>query len=269
MIFATIIASIVQRAGFEEILGQALFAPVLFGALHYGRRVGFMAAMLAAIVFIIARFYSQTAEISTFEPEFIIARTALYGIVGIIGGDLALKMKYMLTRIEDVSMIDPQTSLFSRNYIAKLIDRNLQAYDRHNRPFSIAVITIKYQRSDIFDWTQKKKVVVRAAAAIRNGVRIIDDVGHWSYGKIFVIMPDTAFMEAKIAVNRIYNTVVKELNHSFNSTKALFDLETSVISCPDDRGELERLAHDNPPIEDKTSTVPDMGTSLRDLEAGS
>ena len=268
MIFATIIASIFQRAGYEEILGQALFAPVLFGALHYGRRVGFLAAMLAAIVFIVARFYNQNAEAATFVPEFIIARTALYGMVGIIGGDLALKMKYMLTRIEDASLIDPQTNLFSRDYIAKLIDRNLQGYDRYHRAFSVAMVTIKHRRSEIFDWPQKKKVVIKAAMSIRNGVRIVDDVGHWSYGNFCIIMPDTTLMDGKIAVNRIYNIIIKELNQGTGSNGTVFDFETQVISCPEDREELNSLIHERQSLKDQSPTaVLSFGSRLKDSEA--
>lgn len=239
VIFATIIASFYQQGDHVEILGQALFGPVLFAALHYGRRAGFVAAMLASIVFIIAKSYGQT-QIS-FAPQIILARTAIFGLVGIVGGEIATRMKYVLLKFEDSALIDRLTNLYSRTFTIKVLERNIQNYQRHFRSFSVAFIEVRHWKFDVFAWPLKKRMILHATAAIRENVRIIDEVGHWGDGKFCIVMPDTVLMDAKIALSRICNLVLKQLNADNPFKDKGINVESNLLTFPGDREKISQL----------------------------
>lgn len=241
VIFATIIASFHQQNDQVEILGQALFVPVLFASLHYGRRAGFISALLAALIFIVAKFNSDSIQMSTFLPEYILARAAIYGLVGIIGGEIASRMKYILIKFEDSALIDKQTNLYSQTYTIKVIERNVQKYQRYFRSFSIAIVELQHSKFDVFNWSLRKKMILRTASAIRDNVRIVDEVGRWNECSFYIIMPDTMTADAKTAVNRVQNLVLKQLGETKTFKDNDLHLETKVLTYPDDREEISGL----------------------------
>lgn len=235
VILATIIASF-RQADYVEIVGQALFGPVIFAALHYGKRAGFVSAMTAALLFIIVKFYGNT-QATDFAPHLILARTAIYGLVGIIGGEVAARMKYVLLKLEDDALIDEQTNLYSQSYTIKVIERNIQNYQRYFRSFSIAIIEIKHSKFDVFAWPHKKRVIAQSAAAIRDNVRIVDEVGHWGDGLFCVVMPDTVLTDAKIAAGRIRNFIIKQLKNLLRDVSC-FQVEIAVMAYPEDHDKI-------------------------------
>src|SRR3989304_359203 len=98
-VLLSIVVSFVQKAQFSEILGQALFVPVLFIALHYGRQPGFLAATGGALIYFIAKAQEfNSLDISTIDGQFIIGRAALFGLIGIFGSELAMRTKYLIAR---------------------------------------------------------------------------------------------------------------------------------------------------------------------------
>lgn len=251
VILATIVTSYINQSGYVEILGQAMFGPVLFIALHYGRKAGFLSALAAALFFIIAKFYSQDQSFSTLVPELILARTAIFGLVGIIGGELAHWMKYLILKFEDEDLIDSQTNLYSKDYTATIIEKNIENYNRRSRYFSIALVNVSSNKSFFFDNVSKKKVMEGLALSLRENVRLVDDIGRWDDEMFCIVFPDTNTNEANIAVDRVKKKLAQKLNEILRKIELDLDLETDILTFPDDR---ERIFGLLDPIIEKNST---------------
>jgi hypothetical protein len=72
-----------------EVVGQLLMLVVLVGAVHWGRNGGFVAALVATLVYVyLALVLPDTRSLSDDVLTTIAVRVIAYGVVGVVGGEL-------------------------------------------------------------------------------------------------------------------------------------------------------------------------------------
>ncbi len=234
-VLISILITLLDGAAITEIMGQALFVPVLFFALHYGRSYGYIAASCAALIFLIAK--SLDFDKPAFDQltrEIIVAQAALFGLVGIIGGELASRLKYIIVKFADDELIDRQTQLFSEQYVQKLVVRLLAGFERYERPFSLVFITLKNES----DSSSHARHTNRLAGIIRSNVRIMDEVGCLDDGRFCLILPDTNGKGAKLVLKRLTGAYGKVPRLS----NAAVDFSGDILTMPEDIAQIEKIA---------------------------
>ena len=126
-----------------EVVAQLLIIVVLAGALHWGRNGGFAAALLASAVYVFMRLPQLTTDALVTDALILIGiRVLTYGVVGIAGGEVALRIKYVMARLENHALVDHTTGAYSACHAAKSITTALAAWDRYGTPFSVVTIVI-------------------------------------------------------------------------------------------------------------------------------
>ncbi len=238
VILATILTSYLNQSDYVEIIGQAMFGPVLFFALHYGRKAGFLAALVSALLFIVAKFYVQDETMSTFIPEIILARAAVFGLVGIVGGELAHRMKYLILKFGNEELLDGQTNVFNKSYSIQILQKNIENHRRYGREFSIALIDIGNKHKIFIDDIARKKVMENLAFSLKENVRLVDDVGRWDNDRFCIVFPETKTQEATVAIARIDKLLKAKLDAIVKKVEVALELKTDLLTFP---AEKERI----------------------------
>jgi GGDEF domain-containing protein len=234
-IFISILISLVNKAQISELLGQALFVPVLFLALHYGRQYSYVGAVIAALIYLIANAQDFNGlNLSSEAGQLVIMRAGLFGLIGILGGELAVRAKYVLAKMTSEGLVDDKTNVFSQSYIEGLIARMLHEYDRYKRPFSVLFIGLDW--SEPLSQADKERLIPRMANIFRGNVRLVDEVGYWG-GRFCLVLPHTGGEAARA----IFERLEKIWMHSGHSRIPL-KLNQSILSVPEHEAEMKELA---------------------------
>ncbi|HEB12965.1 MAG TPA: diguanylate cyclase [Actinobacteria bacterium] len=201
-VLVSMVISITKESDVSVILGQALFIPVLFFSLHYGRKIGFLVATTSSLIYLIARVQEVNEfSLSSLDGQLIISRAALFGFVGILSSELAARFKYFSARFSEEGNLDHTTNLFSQDYLQTLIARLFHEYDRHNRTFSIIFFTIDWRPA--VDTSIKKHRFSKLAKVIRDNVRLVDEVGYVNDDCFCIVLPDTHLSAATLVCKRL------------------------------------------------------------------
>jgi GGDEF domain-containing protein len=189
VVLVTILASLLKHSNTPELIGQALTLFVLFFALHYGLKAGLLSAIAAVAVYLAS--YGTYSEIALTQlVKLVILRLILFGIIGIGGGELAIKIKYLATKFDDSTYIDQQTKIFSYKYIQKLLTNKILEFQHHRTVFALLIVQIKV------DNTLKKNEIVKlranVATILRENTRLSDYVGTWQDKWSFCLIADGA-----------------------------------------------------------------------------
>lgn len=236
-VLLSIIISYAQKAPLSEILGQALFVPILFVALHYGRQPGFTAATIGAMIYLIARVQElNVLNLSSEDGRFVIGRAVLFGLIGIFGSELATRSKYLMAGLAGEDCLEDRTHLYSQAYLQKLIMRLFAEYRSHARPFSILFITL--------DWTQpsvaatRDKMIGKAASIMRSHVRLIDEVGYLSDNCFCLVLPEVSAQAAHLIFERLEKAYLNQAALTAAYPKLVCE---RVLNMPENEAEIRAM----------------------------
>ena len=236
-VLSSIIYSFMEKANFSEILGQALFVPVLFIALHYGRQQGFLAASIAALIYLIAKAQDyNTLSLASVDGQFMIARAGLFGLIGIFGSELAMRTKYLIAKLSGYAHIDDQTHLYTQNYLQKLISKLFHGYQRQARPFAVMFITVDWAEST--EPNVREKTIPRMANIIRDSVRLIDEVGYLSDRCFCLVLPETHALAAQLVWRRIEEAYIEAKPSPVNVAGLSCE---RILSMPENEAEIRAM----------------------------
>lgn len=241
-VLASILLSFSNKTQLSEIIGQALFVPVLFLALHYGRSYGYVSAILAAFVYLVARVQEfDSLSLTTFDGQLVVARAGLFGLIGIFGGELAMRIKYVVARFADEDLIDGHTNVFSCSYLQRSVHRLLCEYYRYQRPFSLLVVSLRWHEN--LNSPGKAKIIPRIAKVISDNVRVVDEVGYLDEDRFCLVLPNTPSPAAQIVCNRLE----KSYRHFRDGHHIPAELEKLILSLPEDEQRIKDLLPENEP----------------------
>jgi hypothetical protein len=132
-----------QLGFWQEGLGQVLIIVVLAAAVHWGRDGGSVTAFAATLVYVLTRIPLLSQQGLTKNIlAMIVTRVLIYAIVGILGGEIFGRVKYIVAQLEGSSTLDDFTQVYNRRYCGQALKNGLGQFQRYQVPFSIAVISL-------------------------------------------------------------------------------------------------------------------------------
>lgn len=199
----------VNQPGFwQEAVGQVLIIVVLGAAVHWGRDGGSVAAFAATLAYVITRIPLLSEQGLTKNIFAMIAtRVLIYTIVGILGGEIFGRVKYIIAQLEGSSMLDDLTQVYNRRYCGHTLKNGLGQFQRYQVPFSVAVISLAPGLVADLRPSRQRTLLRSTATHIRNHIRLVDDVGYLGDGRFLVILPQTSGSGAEVASDRIRRAV--------------------------------------------------------------
>lgn len=219
-----------------ETIGGLLSILVLAGALHRGRNGGFVMALVATTIQVGMRYPALRSNgLSAGTVTAIASHTLVYAAIGVAGGELAGRVKYLLTRVDRDSMIDRVTRVYSARYAGRAIGSAMSTRDRYGTPCSAVTLTIAPVIWSGLRPPRAAAFMRRAASYLRNDVRLADDVAYRGNGGFVVIMPGTSRDGGIAAAQRLRHGLAAVLDCEADG------IVTRVLECGADDPELEAL----------------------------
>jgi hypothetical protein len=239
-IFGSILISLALNGwpGWVGILSQALLLPVLVVAVHYGRKPGLVAAVVASAIFVVMEIPSLAAVGGPPTPDLaMIAYTiSAYGMVGIVGGDICGRVKYFFGRYGESATIDDWSHVFNQRKAHELVENARARFTRYGEPFSVVLVVPAASLFAGLRPTRQRTMVRAAANHIRGDVRMVDEVSRLDDGRFLVILPHTGHEGGLVVSERLADGVRATLGASDESVTA------SCLSAAEDELELGSLA---------------------------
>ncbi len=244
----TIAFSITSHPDAVEVLAQVLLLVALTGAVHWGRSGGLVAAVVAFLVYLMARMPLILAVgWTTGTVELVLVHGITYGFIGIAGGELCGRLKYFFARSSESPSIDESSRVYNQQFMAKLLVTALGGYDRYQAVFSVVVLRLAPAVTSELRPRKSSSLVRAVANHVRNDVRMIDDVGHLDDGSFILLLPHTPKTGAMVAAERVRVGVRDVVGAKDESVTA------EVLGAAEDTEALRTLLADIAPTDSDTA----------------
>jgi GGDEF domain-containing protein len=244
-ILGTVAFTVRPEPDWIEVVAQLLLLVVLVGAVHWGRKGGLVAALGATLLYVVLRLPSVVAVGLEAEVlELILIRTAAFGFIGIIGGEICGRIKYFFARLDDSLSIDEHSRVYNQRFMAQMLANSLASSTRYGTKFSIAIVGLAPCLTAELRPSRQQSLIRAVAGHIRNDVRLIDDVGRLDDGRFVLVFPHTPKDGAQIAAARVRigvrdvlgakdDSVTVSVHGSDEDTDAISALVTSITPVVD------------------------------------
>lgn len=256
-IVASIFVSPGSTSQAAEVAAQLLLILVLAAALHWGRNGGFVATLVAMAVYVAMRVpLLQSQGFSADIVALLATRALTYALVGVVGGELSARIKYVFARLENESLIDPQTGVYSSRYAADAIASGIGQWERYQTDFSVVTITLAQCVYAALKAKRTRQLMRQVAGYIRNDIRMVDDLAAGATGTFYVLLPRTDATGAAVVAERLSLGVRDLLSARDDAVTAV------VLSAATDAQSLKKLAQTLNP-DAATALPPDVPQDRR------
>jgi diguanylate cyclase (GGDEF)-like protein len=191
----------------QEIMPELLLLGVLVGAVHWGRRGGFIAAAVASLIDVA---YSVPMLMNPTGTDWgtvglLVARLSAYGIVGILGGEICVRVRHAFLRLEHEGAFDEWSSLYNQRFFGKQLDVAMSRCERYSEPAAVVLLTIA--ASGNLRPSRQHALVREVAAELLDGVRNADVVARLDDGRFALLLPHTPRRAAETVASRVRTSV--------------------------------------------------------------
>lgn len=218
-----------------EIVAQLGLFAVLFAAVRLGRRGGLIAAVLAAGAYVLLRVPTLPGDLTVEVALVIASRMAAFGLLGVVGGEIATRLRYSLSRLEDGSAIDEWSHVFNERYIAQALQRALGRSTRYGEPFSVVLLGLSPSLFAGLTAARQRSLVRSLAERVRSDLRMVDEVGRLEDGRFVVLLPHTPKAGGNVVAERICALARDTLGARDESVTCV------CMGAPEDQEPLSRL----------------------------
>lgn len=232
-----LLAPAAQPYLWQEIAARALTLVVLVAAAHWGRDGGAAAAAIAIVTYVAIRIPDLTTLGATSEvTRGLIAFSLTYGALGVIGGEVFGRLRYLVRRLGESVLLDDDTGVFNKTYCAQSLRSNLATYQRYDRPLSVVVLSLSPGLLTELRPTGQRKLLRTVASSLRHDMRVVDDVGHLGQGRFLLVLRETTRSGAEVVADRIRGHVRDLLGAKDTAVTA------HVLTAPEDLEAMTALA---------------------------
>lgn len=241
-IAGTVAAGAMSGAAFAEIVGQLLLLVILVSSLHFGRNGGFMAALFATAVYVGLR-ANDLAQLGLQQPllGLLTERAAVYVVIGVLGGELCSRIKYMFLKMERGSLVDDETGVYVPSHLGRVLTQLIEAERRYDVRFSACILALDSGIVPLGTRTHGRTLVHEVASVLQDEVRAVDEVGRFSDHSFMVLFPNTPRSGGEVACSRLTRAVsaLLERRGAKTSTDAV---ACEVLGFPEDDARLMQIA---------------------------
>ncbi|MDP2182947.1 MAG: hypothetical protein Q8K99_10325 [Actinomycetota bacterium] len=221
----------------EEVFAQVLLLGVLLGAVHWGRSGGSLAALAAAALYIVMRLplVLSAQGLSLDIATLVIVRILTYGLIGIVGGELCTRIKYIFARLERSSSIDDWSQVYNQRFILRTLTAAGGQYARYDTPYTVVLIKVAPAIMDGLRVSKQRSLVRGIASHIRGDIRLVDEAGRLEDGTFIAVLPHTPKAGGAVVAERLRAGVMRVLGAREESVTA------TLLGAPEDSQELDVL----------------------------
>lgn len=236
----------------EEIVAQLLLLGVLFGAVHWGRTGGFITALAASAIYIVLRIPLVIGEegLTSDIVALLLIRVVTYGLIGIVGGELSSRIKYIFAKLENNSSIDDWTQIFNQRFIARSLESAYGQATRYDTPCSVVTVGLSAHLTSDLRVSKQRALFRGVANYLRGDIRLVDEVGRLDDGQFIVVLPQTGKSGALVVTERLYKGVCDALGAKPES------VTVTTLSMPEDADEFVALKNTLSPHSDDDAALP-------------
>ncbi len=247
-ILTTAAAAATRQSDWIETVGQLLLLGVLVGALHWGRRGGFIAGIAATLVYLALRVPTIAAarSLTPTLAQLLLTRAVVFGALGIVGGEISTRIKYFFVELENRGHIDDVTHVYNDVYVRQLLRSHVARYERYSATFSIIIVRLDEAKLPPLDRSHGRRLLRATANALVGDIRLVDEMGRLEGAEFCIILPNTPLEGAKVAAARLKNTAGGSLHGTGLHPDGIVTAEP--LGYPEDREAIEVLL---PPLTDE------------------
>lgn len=254
LVLLTVAASIASGAAdAAEIIGQLAIVGVMGAAVHWGRKAGTIAALAACLLYLVLRLPMLSAGMTPQAFPLVVSRLAGYCLIGIVGGEVFARVKYLCSGAAGYNVIDDWSRVYNQRYAARALEQAVVRHKRYREPFSMVIIRLEPVVTGSQKPEQLRGLVRRVASFLRDDVRMIDDVAHLDDGRFVVLLPHVPGTAAPAVADRLGTGISQTLGVQRSSVTATY------LSAAEDTSALEQFAASIAYIEDEPIAQPASG----------
>jgi GGDEF domain-containing protein len=206
------LATSAATGGLDVILvvGQLMLVVVMAVAVHWGRKLGTIAALSACLLYLIMRLPLVADGLSTSASLLLATRFAGYCLVGIVGGEVFSRVKYAFAGSES-DVIDSWSRVYNQRYAARALEQAVARHERYGEPYSVVVLRIDFPDLEQMKVGRLRHTVRSIATYLCDDVRMVDDVARLDDGRFLVMLPHTPGSAAPIVAERLSSGLCQTL----------------------------------------------------------
>ena len=206
---ASLVLSVGGGITAAEIMPELLLLGVLVAAVHWGRRGGFVAAAIAALIDVAYSAPQLTLPIGTdwSAVGLLVTRLAAYGLVGILGGEICVRVRHAFIRLEHEGAFEEWSSLYNQRFFGKQLDVSLSRSERYNEPAAVVLLTISPDHTRSQRPSRQHALVREVATELLDSVRNADVVARLDDGRFALLLPHTPKRSAETVAARVRTSV--------------------------------------------------------------
>lgn len=134
---------------------------------------------------------------------------------------LTCERNEMLNRLKRMAVTDPLTRLFNLRYFYNQLEKEIDRFNRYNRPLSLMLLDIDNFKifNDTYGHLEGDRILVNLGKVIRECLRTMDSGYRFGGEEFTIILPETTVNEGLVVAERIQ--------------KAMRDSSFSPVSAPE------------------------------------
>lgn len=136
-----------------------------------------------------------------------ISRSVLLARVGVM-----LRIRRTEERVRHLSMIDDFTGLFSKTYVVRRLEEEMQRAQRRESALTVTMLDLddfkKY--NDTFGHLFGDEILKRVSAILKGNIRIYDSLGRYGGEEFLIVQPELVEIDAVATVDRLKEKLAEE-----------------------------------------------------------
>lgn len=189
-----------------EVVAILLFIPVFVGLMFWGMRGGLIAAAVATLVYLAAKYPAmQAVGAAEFVPQ-ILSRAIAYFAFGAVGGWANEQLEASLMKLEVYDQIDDYTGIYNARFFVQDTDLEMSRAKRYQTIFSISVVDFPVAPLASLSRRQRKGIRREVGRLLQEAVRTVDRPVHGFDGtrhNFAVVLPETGVEGSRIFTERL------------------------------------------------------------------
>ncbi|MCK4778286.1 MAG: diguanylate cyclase [Actinomycetia bacterium] len=221
-------------------LAVILLLPIIITSLYYFELFGSAAGLLSFILFFLIS--GNFGDIIYYSPllsnviMFLVFISAGYGM-----GSLSKWINQNQFQLEQHRLAHTITALYTREYLANLINRAINEYERYESCFSIILLEIVNEALKPVNFLKRENLLVESGSRLRRIIRSIDEIGRYN-NQYLIVLPHTPMLGAKVVEKRvkiILDQLLREAGVNFTEIDEILNIVE--LSYPENKEGLEKL----------------------------
>jgi diguanylate cyclase (GGDEF)-like protein len=188
----------------------------------------------------------QTVIACVFVTTFVLASTAIVGLLVRAVQQREVQLVEANGRLEDLSQRDPLTDLFNRRHLFKRLELEL-ARTRRGHPLSVVMIDLDHFKgvNDAHGHLHGDALLREIASALAASTRVTDVAGRYGGDEFLVVLPDTEADQARTTAERLRAAVRDSASRFSPARPVTASVGVSVAADRDTVASLLRRADEN------------------------